>query len=187
LSRSQGGFREEKGRFDQQRVNNNKRQFEERERMEWEEKDLRAKLKKGQEEWRSGEQNQWNRHREEFWDNKGGRGKIPQTRADLCFNCNLTGHLRKDCLNPPYCYCCKKSGHRSSTCPEKRGLKLYGFGIPGQGFYNFHLPTEKEVRKKEVLGILQINSGQTSPAMIERELQHLYSEVPKWTVKKLSE
>jgi hypothetical protein len=46
---------------------------------------------------------------------------------------------------------------------------------------------EREMRKKEVLGILQINSGQTSPTMIERELRHLYSEVTKWNVKKLSE
>jgi hypothetical protein len=183
----QGGFREDRGKFDQQRVNPNKRQFEDRDRMEWEEQELRAKLKRGQEEWRPGEQNQWNKQREEAWEARGGRGKTPQTRTDLCFNCNLTGHLRKDCSNPPYCYCCKRPGHRSSTCPEKKGLKLYGFGIPGQGFYNFHLPNDREVKKKEVLGFLQINYGQASPAIIERELNHLYPEVKKWAVKQLHE
>jgi hypothetical protein len=61
----QGGFGRERGRFDQQKLNNNKHQFEDRERMEWEENDLRAKLKKRQEEWRGNEPAQWNRHREE--------------------------------------------------------------------------------------------------------------------------
>jgi hypothetical protein len=187
-SGSQGGYREERGRFEYQRPGSNKRQFEGKERLEWEEQELRAKLKRGQEEWKSGESSQWNRQRDDNWDAKGGgRGKIPQVRADMCFNCNLSGHLRKDCMNPPYYYCCKRSGHRSVTCPAKRGLKLYDFGIPGQGFYNFHFPTEKEMKKKEVLGILQVNSGHASPMIIERELHHLYREVPKWTIKQLSE
>jgi hypothetical protein len=46
----QGGYREERPRYEQQRANPNKRQFEERERADWEEQELRAKLKRGQDE-----------------------------------------------------------------------------------------------------------------------------------------
>jgi hypothetical protein len=38
-------------------VNPNKRQFEDRERADWEEQELRAKLKRGQDERRANEQN----------------------------------------------------------------------------------------------------------------------------------
>jgi hypothetical protein len=128
----QGGYREERPRFEQQRGNPNKRQFDDRERADWEEQELRAKLKRGQDEHRANEQNQWSRQREDSWDAR--KGKVNLNPVELCHNCNLTGHLRKDCRNPPFCYCCKKSGHRSSACPEKRGLKMCGFGILGQGF-----------------------------------------------------
>jgi hypothetical protein len=93
--------------------------------------------------------------------------------------------MRKDCRNPPFCYCCKKSGHRSSACPEKRGLKMCGFGIPGQGFYSIHLPVEREAKSNEVLGLMHIMSGQASLGIIERELKHLFREVNKWTIKQL--
>lgn len=77
--------------------------------------------------------------------------------ADVhCFNCNLFGHFQKDCTNPPFCYCYKKSGHRAPVYPEKRGSRLCGFGMPGQGFYSVHIPTDKEEKMKEVLGIMII-------------------------------
>jgi hypothetical protein len=126
------------------RSHNNKRQLEDREWMEREEQDLRAKLRREQED----------HHHEEVRRSKAGeegdlRGKNPGPQADFhCFNCDGTGHMRKDCKNPPFCYCCKKSGHRSSVCPEKRGLKLCGFGIPGQGFYNIHIPTKPNLKRK---------------------------------------
>jgi hypothetical protein len=75
----------------------------------------------------------------------------------------------------------------SATCPEKRGLRIYGFGLPGNGFYIIHIPAEKEVKKKEVLGIMSIKSGQASVGVIETELKHLFREVPQWTIKKLTE
>jgi hypothetical protein len=60
-----GGFREERPRYEQQRSNPNKRQFEDRERLDWDEQEPRAKFKKGQDEHRSNEQSYWNRQREE--------------------------------------------------------------------------------------------------------------------------
>jgi hypothetical protein len=86
-------------------------------------------------------------------------------------------------MNPPFCYCCKKYGHTSSACPEKRGLKMCGYGIPGQGFYSIHLPVEKEVKTKEVLGLMHIKNGQACLGIVERELKHLFREATKWTIK----
>jgi hypothetical protein len=43
---------------------------------------------------------------------------------------------------------------------------LCGFGLPGQGFYGIHIPADKEVKKKELLGIMSINSGQASVGII---------------------
>jgi hypothetical protein len=96
--------------------------------------------------------------------------------------------MRKDCTNPPFCYCCKKSGHRSSVCPEKRGLRLCGFGIPGQGFYSIDMPSDRGAKaKKEVLGILIVESGEANVEIIEKELRHLFKEAPKWNIKKMNE
>jgi hypothetical protein len=64
---------------------------------------------------------------------------------------------------------------------------LCGFGLPGQGFYGIHIPADKEVKKKEVLGIMSIKSGQASVGIIENELKHLFREVTKWTIKKLGD
>jgi hypothetical protein len=57
----QSEFREDRPRFEQQRVNPNKRQYEDKERADWEEQELRAKLKRGQDERRANEQSHWNR------------------------------------------------------------------------------------------------------------------------------
>lgn len=60
-----------------------------------------------------------------------------------CFRCRQTGHHQTRCNNPPMRYKCKKSGHLATSCPvEKKyqGLKPFGFGILGQGFYSLQVP-----------------------------------------------
>jgi hypothetical protein len=89
--------------------------FEDREKREWDEQELRAKLRRDQEVKRLKDQAMRANQRGEGW-----KGKGTQNQEEHCFNCNLTGHLRKDYVNPPFCYCCKKPGHRSSVCPEKK-------------------------------------------------------------------
>jgi hypothetical protein len=151
--------------------------------MEREEQDLRAKLRREQDDRRH--EDAWRSKAGEERDLRGGEGN-PGPQADFhCFNCDGTGHMRKDCKNPPFCYCCKKSGHRSSVCPEKRGLRLCGFGIPGQGFYSIHISTDKAKSKKEVRGILVVETGEASVEIIEKELIHLFNEVPKWSIRKM--
>jgi hypothetical protein len=142
----QSGYREEKQRLDQNRINPNKRQMEDRDRSDWEEQELRAKLRREQEERRFKEQRFRNSQKEESWD---PRGKNKSMQGEPCYNCNMVGHLRKNCSNPPYCYCCKKSSHRSTVCPEKRGLRLCGYGILGQGFYSIRVPVDKETKKEK--------------------------------------
>jgi hypothetical protein len=67
-------------------------------------------------------------------------------RGGHCFSCNQDGHYQASCPNPSFCYSCKKDGRRAMNCPAKKGLnlKLCGFGMPGQGFYNMHFPEEKD-------------------------------------------
>jgi hypothetical protein len=66
-------------------------------------------------------------------------------------------------------------------------LRLCGYGIPGQGFYSIHIPNDKkESGKKEVMGIMIIESGQASVEIIEKELRHLFRDVHKWNIKQMS-
>jgi hypothetical protein len=149
---------------------NNKRNFDDRERMEKEEQDLRAMLRREQDDRRQTD----DARRLRTTDDRESRGKSSGALADYhCFNCDGTRHMRKDCTNPPFCYCCKKSGHRSLVCPEKRGLRLCGFGIPGQGFYSMHIPSDRSSKnKREVMGIMVIEKGDADVSTIEKELRH---------------
>jgi hypothetical protein len=62
---------------------------------------------------------------------------------------------------------------------------MCGYGIPGEGFYNIHLLVDKEVKTKEVLGLMHIKSGHASLGIVEREMRHLFREVTKWTINQL--
>jgi hypothetical protein len=62
------------------------------------------------------------------------------------------------------------------VCPEKRGLRLCGYGFPGQGFYSIRVPVHKEAKKGVVLGIMNIMRGQATVETMERELKHLLQE-----------
>ncbi|RLN36478.1 ATP-dependent RNA helicase glh-2-like [Panicum miliaceum] len=83
----------------------------------------------------------------------------------LCYRCNQTGHLHSDCTNPPIYYNCKESGHMSSSCPQikvNKGLKLCGFGLPGQMFYSIQIPVEEEDQdQKPILAVMHIREGIT--------------------------
>lgn len=60
-----------------------------------------------------------------------------------CFNCNETGYHHTQCVNPPFCYSCKKTGHKAHNFLDKIELKNCGFGMPGMGFYSIHIPVSE--------------------------------------------
>jgi hypothetical protein len=48
--------------------------------------------------------------------------------------------MQNECKNPLLCYVCHDTGHISTHCPMaeawKNGINMFGFGLPGLGFYH---------------------------------------------------
>lgn len=111
-----------------------------------------------------------------------------------CFNCNEEGHHCSTCKNPPFCYSCRDVGHKSTPCPLKsnRGLKLCGYGMPGQLFYLLNLPERKpDVKGKAVMdtpirALVSVLEGRGTKARIKTELQYLVDSEWNWDVKRTS-
>ena len=106
----------------------------------------------------------------------------------ICFRCLQSGHHQARCTNPPACYKCKKIGHTGSSCPDdnkQHGLKLFGFGVPGKGFYQVQVPG-MQTEQQSAIGIIHIKEGVASVTKLEAELKHLIQENWDWKVKRLS-
>ena len=111
----------------------------------------------------------------------------------LCYNCNQAGHHKSQCTNPSFCYGCKQSGHISSKCPnakQNKGLRLCGFGMPGQLFYSMNIPEEKseEVAEsdKKIRAIVTVHEGRATRFRVATELNYLVGSEIDWGVKRLS-
>jgi hypothetical protein len=78
-------------------------------------------------------------------------GNIDEAKKLKYFRCQEVGHHQKDCINTPIFYKCKKEGHMAAECVgfhSKAGeLKMFGFAILDQGFYNIMIPGAGEVVK----------------------------------------
>jgi len=103
-----------------------------------------------------------------------------QNQGMLCYNYHQSGHHRSQCLNPSFCYGCKQSGHISSKCPNakaNKGLKLCGFGMPGQLFYSLNIPEEKGPETvefgKQLRAIVTVTEGRGTRFRVSEELNYL--------------
>ena len=177
-----------------------KRQGEEgssREVRQMTEEDLRHKLNRDQDDRRRGMPPPPQPHR---WDQGRREDKRPSKdlasdldSGMLCYNCNQVGHHKSQCTNPSFCYGCKQSGHISSKCPnakQNKGLRLCGFGMPGQLFYSMNIPEEKseEVAEsdKKIRAIVTVHEGRATRFRVATELNYLVGSEIDWGVKRLS-
>lgn len=110
-------------------------------------------------------------------------GNRPNPNQDIrCFRCLGTGRHQVDCTKGLVCYKCKEKGHMAVDCKasDARKIKVFGFGILGQGFYSYNFP-ESKIKTYQATGLLTILEGEASEDRIDQELKHLVRE--KWDFK----
>ncbi|CAL4933356.1 unnamed protein product [Urochloa decumbens] len=71
------------------------------------------------------------------------------------------------------CYKCKKVGHMAAECEgvHQKKLKMYGFGVAGQGFYSIEIPENKATESFNAT--LLILEGNASESKLDNELKNL--------------
>lgn len=88
-------------------------------------------------------------------------------------------------MNDPVCYKCKETGHLAVDCKKfSKQLKMYGFGIPGQGFYALNFPEEK-LKASKATRVINIVQGDASEDKLNRELRNLVREDWDFKVRQL--
>ena len=109
-----------------------------------------------------------------------------------CFNCNDYGHHQSTCKRPPFYYSCRDTGHKSAQCPlmKSKGLRLCGYGLPGQNFYYLDVPETKADGKayleSPIRALVSVLEGRGTKARIKTELQYLVDSKWDWNVKHIS-
>lgn len=77
----------------------------------------------------------------------------------------------------------------TSSCPDEKknhGLKLFSYGIPGQGFYSLQVPGLKLSEQQAATGVVNIKEGVAIVQRIEAEVKHLIKANWDWKVRKIS-
>jgi hypothetical protein len=121
-----------------------------------------------------------------------GKSSVRQREVSICFWCREEGHHQAECTNPPppFCFRCKESGHLASKCPSNKGtsMHMYGFGLPGQGFFCLKLPNAGKPKTiSENVGLIRVKQGDGTMEKMEKELRHLIDSKWQWEVKKVSD
>ena len=66
-------------------------------------------------------------------------------------------------------------------------MKLCAYGMPGQLFYNLHVPIdEDDMAKSPLTVVMTLIEGKWSTAKVTTELQYLISSTWDWQVKKVA-
>lgn len=116
-----------------------------------------------------------------------GKKANPNPNPDVkFFRCLGIGHFQVDCTNEPVCFKCKEKGHLAVDCYSSgsKKLKMFGFGIPGQGFYAFNFPDSK-IKVYQATGLLTILAGDASEEKVDKELRNLVKENWDFKVKQI--
>lgn len=105
----------------------------------------------------------------------------------ICFRCSQPGHHQLECTNNPICYKCKATGHMAAECgtTQKSKISMFGFGIPGQGFYSMNIPNAKP-QADSALGRVTVLQGEATEKKLEKELKNLIDEDWNFKVKKIA-
>lgn len=64
---------------------------------------------------------------------------------------------------------------------------MCGYGMPGQLFYNIHVPlNEEDVARSQIIAIMKVIEGKGSMAKITSKLWYVICSTWDWQVKKIS-
>ncbi|KAM0864314.1 hypothetical protein ACQ4PT_044006 [Festuca glaucescens] len=134
------------------------------------------------------EQNSFDSRREDF-QRRPQQNQIPP-KGLKCFRCGDEGHYQASCTKNLICYNCKKEGHVTLGCPDLlkcKELQIFGFGIPGQGFYALEVEElTKSDNSKGVGAIIKVVQGEHSIAIIEKEMRYWVDDKWAWNLNKVS-
>nr|TKW39667.1 hypothetical protein SEVIR_1G194400v2 [Setaria viridis] len=82
----------------------------------------------------------------------------------------------------------EQSGHIATKCPSarvKKGMRLYGFGMPGQLFYSLTVPVENVEVDNSIRAIVSVLEGRGTKFYVSTELKYLADVEWDWQVKRL--
>ncbi|TVU14073.1 hypothetical protein EJB05_37519, partial [Eragrostis curvula] len=107
----------------------------------------------------------------------------------ICFWCGQEGHHQAICKNEPFFYRCKDSGHISTNCPASKGcsMHMYGFGVPGHGFYSLKIPGFTTQQPSVPTGLVKIITGSATEKSLAEELKLFIDSNWNWKAKRISE
>jgi hypothetical protein len=107
-----------------------------------------------------------------------------QGKEIKCFRCTQSGHHQSECSNEPLCYKCKGFGHMAAECHIQRKMRLFGFGMPEQGFFGIDISENKE-QMAGLVASIHVLEGEPDEEKLEEELKNLVQENWEFRVRRV--
>ena len=124
--------------------------------------------------WHKIEDRKKNFHQQQNWGPNAGQSSSLPIK---CFNYNDLGHHHSSCKKSPFCYSCRESGHKFAQCPLSksiRGLRLCGYGLPGQIFHALDVPETihegKAVVDAPIRALISVLEGRGTKQRVKTKL-----------------